>query len=229
MQETESGYNLIADKFSETRKNFWADLEFIRDYAKDGDKILDFGCGNGRLLELFSDKNIEYFGADVSGKLIDIAQRKYYANNINFQKLSSLENLPYKDNFFNVAYSIAVFHHLPGKNIREKTVKELFRVLQPGGKSVITVWNLWQKKYRKNIFQNWMRKIIGQSKMDWNDCYISFTDNQGNIFQRYHHSYTQKELKNLFMRSGFKIEECYLAGEKNIILVARKPLKGYNE
>lgn len=259
LQETETGYDLIADKFSQTRnKKFWSDLEFIRDYAKDGDKILDFGCGNGRLLELFSDKNIEYFGTDVSEKFIDIAQRKYYANNINFQKLSSLENLPrtkatnkkddtnceakaiekeystekfsqrlvrgepFPDNYFNTAYSIAAFHHLPGKDIRVQTAKELFRVLQPGGTLLITVWNLWQKKYRKNIFQNWMRKIIGRSNLDWNDCYISFKDNQGNVFQRYHHAYTKKELQNIFEKAGFEVEKCELIGNVNIVAILRK-------
>jgi ubiquinone/menaquinone biosynthesis C-methylase UbiE len=223
LQETESGYDLIADKFSETRnKKFWSDLEFIRDYAKDGDKILDFGCGNGRLLELFPDKNIKYFGADISGKLIDIAQRKYYSKDIKFQKISNSGKLEYEDNFFNVAYSIAVFHHLPGKDIREATAKELFRVLQPGGILVITVWNLWQKKYRKSIFQNWMKKITGRSELDWNDCYISFKDNQGNVFQRYHHAYAKKELRNIFEKVGFKVEKCELIGNVNIIAVLRK-------
>lgn len=49
LQETEAGYDLMAGKFSETRKYFWRGLEFIADYTKEGDKILDFGCGNGRL------------------------------------------------------------------------------------------------------------------------------------------------------------------------------------
>ena len=82
LNETEIGYDSMAVKFSETRKYFWRGLEFIGDYVKDGDTVFDFGCGNGRLLELFSDKKIEYCGADVSEKLIEIAKNKYSGENI---------------------------------------------------------------------------------------------------------------------------------------------------
>ena len=73
LSETESGYDQMAEKFSGTRKNFWGDLAFIADYIFDGDKILDYGCGNGRLLEILKNKKIDYVGVDVSQKLIDLA------------------------------------------------------------------------------------------------------------------------------------------------------------
>lgn len=88
LKETEAGYDLMADKFSETRKFFWHDLEFIKNYINDGDNLLDFGCGNGRLLELLQKKDITYFGVDVSQKLLDIAEKKYARPKVHFQKIS---------------------------------------------------------------------------------------------------------------------------------------------
>ncbi len=222
LEETEKGYDLISDKFSQTRKYFWRDLEFIKDCAKNGDKILDYGCGNGRLLELIGDKNIEYRGVDISQKLIDIASQKYGSDRKKFQKITGFDILPFPDNYFNAVYSIAVFHHIPSKELRSKIIKELYRVVKPGGTVIITVWNLWRKKYIKNIAINYFNKLINKSKLDWDDCYISFKDNQGNIFWRYHHAFTKKELKNLFLPAGFKIRKYAIINKRNITFIGRK-------
>ena len=222
LKETEQGYDLIAGKFSETRKYFWRGLEFIGDYVKNGDKVLDFGCGNGRLLELFSDKNIDYFGVDVSKKLIETARKKYLEKADNFENISSSDSLALADNSFNTIFSIAVFHHFPSKKYREDVAKELYRVTKKDGHIIITVWNLYQKRYIKNILRNWKNKIFGKSNLDWNDCYISFTDNEGKKFQRFHHAFTKRELKKLFSSAGFRIEKCETINNRKIIFIGRK-------
>lgn len=242
LQETETGYDLISKKFSQTRKHFWRGLDFLKDYTHPGDKVFDFGCGNGRLLELIGDiKNIEYFGADVSQKLIDIAKELYIATNADFSKISPIQDtLPFADDFFNVSYSIAVFHHFPSKEYREQMAQELYRVTKKDGHVIITVWYLWQRKYIKNIVRTWINKVYialirmsrirsagsrcdnGVKNIDWNDCMISFTDNSGVKFERFHHAFTKRELKKLFERVGFEIEKCEVVDGRNIVLVGKK-------
>ena len=221
LSETEIGYDLISEKFSQTRNRFWGELEYIKDYAKDGDSVLDYGCGNGRLLELFEDRNIKYTGADTSGKLIEFARKKY--KNREFVKLNpSQEIIPFSDEYFNSIYSIAVFHHIPDREFRLKMAKELFRVLKKDGRIIVTAWNLWQSRYRNEIYKNRFNKIIGKSKLDWNDCYISFTNNQGKVFNRFHHAFTIKDMENIFSEAGFEIEKCEIIDGRNIVLIGRK-------
>jgi ubiquinone/menaquinone biosynthesis C-methylase UbiE len=232
LNEIESGYDLVSDKFSETRKHFWRDLEFIGNYAKDGDSIFDYGCGNGRLLELFSDKKINYFGVDISEKLINLAKNKYSGENIHFSKINPSQiSLAFNDDFFNAVYSVAVFHHMPGKTYREDIAKELYRITKPGGYVIMTVWNLWsvcndvatsggQKKYIGEIIKNWWKKVLGKSFLDWNDCYITFKNNQGEVFKRYHHAFTKREISRLLLKAGFKKEAVKIG--KNIVFIGKK-------
>lgn len=221
LSQTKHGYDLISKKFSQTRKHFWRGLEFISDFVKDEDKILDYGCGNGRLMELFKDKKIEYLGVDVSEKLLFFARKKYSEKN--FLKINPKKTkTSFKENQFNVIYSIAVFHHFPSEKYRKEIAEEFFRITKSNGTVIITVWNLLQKKYRKNIFKNWKLKIQGKSKLDWMDCEISFIDNQGKKFNRFHHAFTKRELKKLFSKAGFKVEKCDIINERNIILIGKK-------
>jgi len=248
LRETEIGYDLVSDKFSATRKFFWRGMEFIGDYAKDGDTILDFGCGNGRLLELFNDKKIEYLGVDPSQKLIDFAQSKYsntYYNTYFFKINPGLSStkIVLNDNTnhdiiqgeadgdikkeklvldFNTIYSIAVFHHFPSCEYRKRMAEELYRVTKKNGQIIITVWNLWQRKYIKNIANNYIDKLLRKSSLDWHDCYITFKNNEGQVFSRFHHAFTKKELQKLFESVGFRTEVCKIINGRNIIFIGKK-------
>lgn len=206
LQELESGYDQMSEKFSQTRKFFWRDLEFIKNYIKNGDRILDYGCGNGRLLEILKDKKIEYIGADVSQKLLEIAKNKHPEHK--FIKLDSQGILPLNDNYFNKIISIAVFHHFPPEYAGKMT-KELFRIIKPGGKIIVTVWKLDQEKYKKYFSKN-------------GEGYIPFKDNSSRVFNRYHYLYTKKDLREIFSKAGFKIEKAEIISGKNIILIGKK-------
>ncbi|MDP1845399.1 MAG: methyltransferase domain-containing protein [Candidatus Moranbacteria bacterium] len=208
--ELEQGYDLIADKFSGTRAFMWRDLEFMKHEVNPDDKVLDFGCGNGRLAGFLENNYQEFTGVDISQKLIDIAKQRYHSEKTEFIKVSPISKrsdcatkkecgqasfaLPFKDDYFDVVFSIAVFHHFPSKKYALKIAKELHRVLKPGGKIVITVWNLWQKQYLK---------FHQKTSKSWIDANISFKSGK-KIFNRYHHPFEMGELENIFQEAGFE-------------------------
>lgn len=226
LQDTENGYDLIAEKFSQTRNRFWGELEFIKKFAPPEGRVLDFGCGNGRLLEILIDKKINYVGVDVSQNLINLGKKNLAgireSRRIQFLKIENdFKKLPFPSEFFDTIYSIAVFHHLPGAKQHKEIISELYRLLKPGGYLVVTVWDLWQPKYRKNIFKNWKDKLLGRSALEFNDCFISFTDNQGQKFNRFHHAFTKGGIKKLLSQGGFGVRACRRI-KGNIVVIGKK-------
>jgi ubiquinone/menaquinone biosynthesis C-methylase UbiE len=226
LSETELGYDQMAYKFSNTRKFFWGDLSFIADHISDGDKILDYGCGNGRLLGILKNKKIEYVGVDISQKLINLAKEKYPELEASFSKITSQTSLAFPNDFFNRIISVAVFHHFPKKYACEMA-KELYRITKPEGTVIVAVWNLWQKKRRKNIFN--FSAILGKifqvgayRGFGFWDILVPFQNNQGEVFKRYHRVYTERSLAEIFSSAGFEVEKCFLAEGRNIILIAKK-------
>src|SRR5680860_261077 len=103
----QKNYNEIAVDFDMSRKKrIWPRTEEVCSIVKSGDKVLDLACGNGRLLESFHKKEIEYLGIDISEELINIAKKNYPSKNFKkiiinaILKIIGLNQLDFKDIIF---------------------------------------------------------------------------------------------------------------------------------
>jgi len=220
LKKTKEDYNLIAEDFSRTRWNIWSEFNVFRDFIREGDKILDVGCGNGRLLELLKDKKINYTGVDVSEKLIEVAKKRYPQNN--FLVADNL-NLPFSDNNFDKVFSIAVLHTIPSQDLRKKATSELKRVLKTGGFLIVTVWDMWRKDIFPLLLRHSFLKLIGKSKLDFGDAFVPWASKT----KRFYHFFTKKELQSLVEITGFSIIKKGVAKNEtgrrsNIYLIAKK-------
>jgi len=243
LKKTIQDYNLIAEEFSRTRERIWPEMRFLFDeYLIPREKILDIGCGNGRFLEIFKEKKVDYFGVDSSERLIEIAKKRYpekeflplakgmpEAKGVHKFQVASALNLPFPDNYFDKVYSIAILHHIPSEEFRFQFLKEARRVLNQEGLLILTVWNLWQRKTAwKLLFKHTFLKIAGKSKLDFKDIFYPWKSSDGKILiQRYIHFFTKNELEKLAKKSNFKIKEIGILKRKegiqsNIYLIAEK-------
>lgn len=225
LKKLKEDYNLIAEEFSVRRSYIPEDFKnWLIQCFFAGEKVLDWGCGNGRFYEVF--KSGDYYGVDISEKMIEIARTRYPKGR--FQVVEPL-NLPFPDNFFDKIFSLAVFHHLPSKEFRIQFLKEAKRILKLEGILILTVWDLNPLKMiligewkRALFFFNYLiLKIFGRSGLDFKDFYLSW----GNTCFRYVHYFTKNELKKLAEKSDFKIKEIGILRNKkegNIYLIAQK-------
>ena len=224
VKKTQEDYNTIAEDFDRTRGRLWEGMERFAAAVDDGDAVLDFGCGNGRLLELFEGKTVDYTGIDQSRALIERARARH--PNTRFL-CGEGSKLPFEDASFDAVFAIAVMHHIPSVARREELLAEIRRILKPGGRLVITAWNLWQRKYFPLMVKHTLKKLTGQSKMDYRDILVPWHSGSGAVMgERYYHCFTRDELYLLVEGAGFIVRERGFFGglfwNRNIYLVAVK-------
>jgi tRNA (uracil-5-)-methyltransferase TRM9 len=222
LEKTRENYNLIAKEFSATRKEIWEELKFLFENLKEGEKVLDLGCGNGRWYKVFKEKKVDYFGIDNSEKLIEIAKENFPEAKF---FVGDALNLPFQDNFFDKVYSIALLHHIPSEDFRIKVLKEVKRVLKPGGILILTCWRIHRLREILALLKYTLLKIIGRSKLDFKDFFVPW----GKKMLRYYHFFTQRELENLVKKVGFEILDFGVVKNKrgnrqNYYIISQKPL-----
>ncbi len=156
-------------------------IEFLK---KTSGSVLDLGSGSGR--HLYPIKNGKMYLVDFSKEMLKFAEEKAKKEKIDAEfKQANLWEIPYEDEFFDYAISISSLHCVEGEKNREKTVRELYRVLKKGGKAEIGVWNIKSKRF----------KNAQKEKM------VKWTDKG----TRYYYLYDEKEVHDLFKKIGFKI------------------------
>jgi len=104
---------------------------------KQGERILDLGCGTGVLIQrlLQVSPEIEVFGIDSCAEMLAIAKQKL-PESVDL-KVGSADNLPFPSNSFDVVVSTSAFHYFRDPS---QALQEAKRVLKPNGRLVITDW-----------------------------------------------------------------------------------------
>ena len=140
MQKSQNNFDLIADKYDSSiplhivEHYLKKKVGFIKKYAR-GRLMLDVGCGTGVLAQRLKKEGFEVTGMDPSQKMLDIAKERFGGHLIK----GSSDSLPFENETFDCAVSIAVFHHIADEKKVFKTISEMVRVVKKGG--VIIIWD----------------------------------------------------------------------------------------
>jgi ubiquinone/menaquinone biosynthesis C-methylase UbiE len=106
-------------------------------------EVLDVGCGTGTLL-LAAAEHVGPAGAlhgiEPSPEMAAHARHKSEARRVPLEVVEgSADSLPYPPASFDAVFCTLVFHHLP-RPMQEGAIREMRRVLRPGGRAVIVDW-----------------------------------------------------------------------------------------
>ncbi|MFA6514161.1 MAG: class I SAM-dependent methyltransferase [Patescibacteria group bacterium] len=209
LELSKNSYDKIAADFDVTRKKeIWPEIRNFTEQVLDEDKILDAGCGNGRLLETLKTKEINYLGIDNSAELIALAQKNYPDYKFleaELTELSFTDLEKFGKEKFNYIFCLAVLQHIPSQSLRVRLLENLRAFLAPNGKIIISNWNLWASRHRNLILKQAWKKIIGRSEIDFGDIIFPWKNKEGQeISSRYYHAFTKKELISISKQAGFK-------------------------
>jgi ubiquinone/menaquinone biosynthesis C-methylase UbiE len=112
-------------------------------------RILDVGCGTGRLLRSAHDRfgGAALFGVDAAAEMVKRAQAS--SESIDFQEATA-EKLPFADQQFDLVFSTMTFHHWTDQG---KGIAEIARVMRPGGRWLLA-------DFMPAGFVRWIRRLF---------------------------------------------------------------------
>ncbi|MFA5413476.1 MAG: methyltransferase domain-containing protein [Patescibacteria group bacterium] len=234
LNKVKENYAVIAPHFSQTRQRFWNEMRDFAESMAPGDRVLDLGCGNGRLYEALKEKSIDYTGVDNSPELLEFAKKRWGENGSRKFLLGDVTNLDWwKGEKYDVVFLIATLHHIPSEDLRKKVLENVGKVLAPNGFLIMTNWALFRKKYLAFLTKNIFLKLFRKSDLDFGDAAVPWKSNEGGevLAERYVHAFTLRELKRLVKGAGLEVlENFYIKkGKKahswngwNIVTIAKK-------
>ena len=177
-------------------------------------RLLNLGCAHGPDFLPFK-PSFDLHGVDFSTEMLRFAQK--YSRKFNLTvnlSLADVSHLPYHDETFDWAISVATYHHIKGEREREVALSELRRVLKPGGEAFITVWNRGQPRFwfsRREVVVPWRTR--------------------GKTLYRYYYLFSYPELERLVRKAGFQVLKSFPESayrfpikffSKNICLLIKK-------
>lgn len=240
LEKLNENYNQIAATFSNSRKNlYWPELKVISKYINkvEKPKILDVGCGSGRFYKYLQEQSYqgEYLGIDQSSALIESAQGNFSQGQFKVLNLLDLSDLESKD--YSTIVSLAMLHHLEPKH-HLKAWQLLADKLESGGYLCLTVWNMWNRKRKKNWWNFVKDRLFLNSKKFYNKYKVKKSElgswkNTIMVWRKngqqslYYYAFTKRELKKLCKEVGLEIEQLqYFNGNmftaQNLLLIAKK-------
>lgn len=161
---------------------------------KNGDKIIDIGCGDGYYLHLLDNLglNLKLAGTDYDQTGLDRAA-KNLNKKIKLQAADLMKKTSYPSEGFDKAVMSEVAEHLPND---VKGLKEVYRILKPGGVLCLTVPNanyplLWDPV-------NWVLERVANRHIEsgfW-----------AGIWNQHIRLYRRSEIVKAVEKAGFKVE-----------------------
>lgn len=165
---------------------FRVELEALARRWRQG-RLVNLGCAHGPDFLPFA-ADFDLHGVDFSAGMLRQGGR--YQAKFGFSAglvRADVGRLPFADESFDWAISVATYHHLP----REKQAAafaELYRVLSPSGEAFITVWNRRQPRF-------WLRRK--ETVVPWRS--------RGQTLPRYYYLFSRGELARRVREAGFRV------------------------
>jgi 2-polyprenyl-3-methyl-5-hydroxy-6-metoxy-1,4-benzoquinol methylase len=147
--------------------------------------ILDVGCGPGMMAEYTIAKGFDFFGIDISEKMIDECNNNFGHISSTHFSVGKLQKLDFPDAFFDVVLCMGALEYVQRDEV-DTALSEMMRVLKPDGKIIMSVMN-------KNSFFAGHRRAIGKITQK-----LKGLDRQAESYDNLSRPFTENQIRTLF-------------------------------
>jgi SAM-dependent methyltransferase len=186
-----------------------ADVRFAEEHFPAPGRLIDLGCGTGRLLVPFARRGFRVLGVDLSAEMLRVAGEKGRAAGVTVQRLQAniveLDGL--RDQSFD--YAACLFSTLGmvrGEAERHRVAAHVYRLLRPGGRFVLHVhnrwFNFWDRQGRRWLARDLLRSLAGRP--DAGDRPMPAHRGVAGLAL---HQFTRREAVRLLRETGFHLRE----------------------
>jgi demethylmenaquinone methyltransferase/2-methoxy-6-polyprenyl-1,4-benzoquinol methylase len=192
-------YNMMNDLMSAGMHRLWKRFAVEASGVKEGERVLDIAGGTGDLSTLFWEqvgRTGEVWLTDINNSMLTIGRDRLLDEGAAVSAAQcDAEKLPFPDNYFDC---ISVAFGLRNMTHKDVALREMLRVLRPGGRLIVLefskVWKPLQRFYDLYSFN--VLPAMGKLVAKDSDSYRYLAESI-----RMHPS--QEELKQLMQQSGF--------------------------
>ena len=197
------------DRYFSGTRLFDFDVDVLDGLLTTPGKLLDLGCGSGRHVVHFARRSFDVTGLDLSGHMLGVTRDKLIREGLHAELLQHdlCEPGLFDDDVFD--YAVCMFSTLGlirGRAHRVNALREVRRVLKPGGLFVFHVHNRWH-----NVFdpqgRAWLLRTCLTMPLQGYEVGDKIMENYRLIPRMYLHIFSLGEVRSMLRRAGLKLCE----------------------
>jgi SAM-dependent methyltransferase len=187
---------------------FAIDEVFVERHCSPPGRLIDLGCGTGRLLIRLARLGHRVLGVDLSQEMLAVAAEKAAAAGLHVDlvraNLTELDALA-DGSFDGAACLFSTLGMVVGSDQRRRVVGQVYRLLRPGGRFVLHVHNRWFDAWspggRLRLLRDW---LPGQAGTEAGDRVMPVHQGIAGLTL---HLFTRREALSLLRSAGFRVLE----------------------
>lgn len=219
-------YDAHAEAFADSRPRLAPGVKRVLADIPPGARVLEVGCGDGKVGRWLARRGTDYYlGLDISAGMITRARRFTHhaersvdrepdtdnGSRITFQNIDVISpNLPtlLPPEPFGCILAFATFHHLPGRETRQRVLQTLAHHLAPGSLLAMSNWQFTRSARLMKRVADWSTLGLAEDDVEAGD-YLLTWERMGKQGLRYVHLLDETEARELAVSAGLKVVEVF--------------------
>ncbi len=194
-------------------------------------RVLDVGCGNGRLALLLEEERpgTHYVGVDATAAMLEQARQaagplRRITTSFHLLDVTQRgwgDHLPLST--FDCAVVVALLHHIPSFDLRARLLQEIAALLEPAGRLILSTWQFLTSPRLRERIAPWNEVGIAEEDLETGDYLLEWR--RGGRGLRYCHLIDREELGRLARVAGLTLQKTFPVGGRrgdlNLVAVLR--------